>query len=66
MEADLKAPSGFNPDNLVVTKGQQANCFFEHISPKDHERKPLYKGEPAKTYKFELDAFQKKAVDCID
>ena len=42
------------------------NCIHEYIAPKGFQRNPHSKAAPAKEYKFTLDKFQSKAVECIE
>jgi superfamily II RNA helicase len=42
--------------------------FFQAVFPIDREYTPLVQktGDPAKTYEFPLDRFQKEAIKCLD
>ena len=44
------------------------NCVHEAVFPIDREYTPLVQktGDPAKTYEFPLDRFQKEAIKCLD
>lgn len=42
------------------------SSYPKHLPPNVTPRTVIPPKEPAKTYKFELDPFQKKAIECID
>lgn len=67
LPADFRTPSGYDPENLETSRTEEANCVHEYIAPKGFKRNPYNKDAPMpKQYKFTLDTFQKKAVECID
>ena len=50
-------------------KPLNSTCSHEVVYLKSDKNEPVLKertGEPAKMYKFELDAFQQESVNCID
>ncbi|CAB3409504.1 unnamed protein product [Caenorhabditis bovis] len=57
-------------ENIVVhtIKTDNENCTHEVALPPDHQFTPLRSSgrEPAKYYPFQLDAFQKQAIMCIE
>ena len=61
---------GYNPDDFVhkTFEFDKDGCTHQYIAPKGYERPPGFtrpKVKP-KTYKFTLDKFQDKAVECIE
>ncbi len=58
---------GYNEEDYVVERNEWANCIHEYVAPKGFNRieykRPV---QPAKVYKFKLDKFQEKAVECIE
>mmetsp|Transcript_14784 Transcript_14784/g.22927 ORF Transcript_14784/g.22927 Transcript_14784/m.22927 type:complete len:139 (+) Transcript_14784:21-437(+) len=58
---------GYNEADYEIRKMEYPNCIHEFIQPKGYERadKFVRPKEMAKQYKFKLDKFQEKAVDCI-
>ena len=43
------------------------NCIHEYVQPKGYERPPYKRpAKRAKEYKFTLDKFQERAVECIE
>ena len=58
---------GYNEEDYVVERKEWENCTHEYVAPRDHMRKEQWKPEkPAKKYKFELDIFQQRAIECIE
>jgi superfamily II RNA helicase len=65
--AEFKTASGYDPDTIEMHEFSEANCTVEYIAPKGFKRNPFSKDTPyPKEYKFTLDTFQKKAVECIE
>ena len=57
---------GYNEEDFVVTRTEKPNCIHEFIAPKGYERPDFKRPQKmAKDYKFKLDTFQDKAVECI-
>ena len=58
---------GYNEEDYVVTRTERHNCIHEYIAPKGWQRKEKFvrPAQMAKEYKFKLDTFQDKAVECI-
>lgn len=57
-----------NPRICSYLIKSEQNCNHEVVLPFDMEYKPLVQktGDPAKTYEFKLDMFQKQAIKCLD
>jgi ATP-dependent RNA helicase DOB1 len=73
MEVDENADlEDFNPREFedaiqVFDLLRQDNCVHEVAVPKSIQyTRNETKKEPVKTFKFELDAFQTEAIDCLD
>ena len=68
MEALLgdSKPSGYDEADFIVETKEYPNCTHEFVSPAGFVR-PEFKApaKRAKEYKFKLDTFQEKAVQCI-
>jgi ATP-dependent RNA helicase DOB1 len=45
---------------------EEEGCIHEIVRPKGWESMPMPKTPPAREYKFTLDPFQRKAIDCIE
>jgi superfamily II RNA helicase len=58
---------GYNEEDYIITRKEYPNCVHEYIVPKGYERKEKFvrPKEFDKVYKFKLDKFQDKAVECI-
>lgn len=58
---------GYNESDYQITSQQYPNCLWEHISPTGWQpnEKWVKPKKMEKTYKFTLDKFQEKAVECI-
>jgi len=58
---------GYNEDDYEVKTHQWENCMWEYIIPKGYVRaeKFVRPKEMDKQYKFKLDKFQDKAIECI-
>lgn len=57
---------GYNEEDYEITTTRYNNCIHEFIKPKGFERKDFTRPkEFDKEYKFVLDKFQDKAVECI-
>lgn len=58
---------GYNEEDFIIQRTERPNCIHEYIAPKGYERDPSFKRpqKAAKEYKFKLDTFQDKAVECI-
>lgn len=58
---------GYNEEDYVYSRKEYPNCFHDTITPKGWERKEKFVKPKvqAKEYKFKLDIFQAKAVECI-
>ena len=67
MNIDEEGRRGYDEKDYVVEVKEYANCTHEYVAPKDFIR-PAYKKpqQRAKQYKFTLDKFQDKAVECIE
>ena len=58
---------GYNEEDYVVERNEWANCIHEYVAPKGFNRTEYKRPvKPAKIYKFKLDKFQEKAVECIE
>jgi len=58
---------GYNEEDYIYQRVDKPNCIHEFIAPKDWQRaqKFVRPEKLAKEYKFTLDTFQDKAVECI-
>ena len=59
---------GYNVDDYEVKTFEYDNCTHEYVAPNGYQR-PLDFKRPkvkAKQYKFTLDKFQDRAVECIE
>lgn len=58
---------GYNEEDYEYSRQEFPNCFHDLIQPRGWERKEKFvkPKEMAKKYKFKLDTFQQKAVECI-
>lgn len=58
---------GYNEDDYEVQRQEWSNCIHEYVQPKGYERPPYKRpAQRAKEYKFTLDKFQERAVECIE
>ncbi|KAI4837469.1 ATP-dependent RNA helicase MTR4 [Plasmodium brasilianum] len=57
-----------NDDVLVLEEfGSDINCIHKCVRPKSYVHNELSESIiPARTYKFELDTFQKKSIECLE
>ncbi|CRH01113.1 ATP-dependent RNA helicase, putative [Plasmodium relictum] len=57
-----------NDDVLVLEEfGSDVNCIHKCVRPKSYVHNKLSPSLiPARTYKFELDTFQKKSIECLE
>jgi ATP-dependent RNA helicase DOB1 len=66
-KGDVKACSGYDPDNLLIETKLYDNCIHEQIWPKGFMKKEYdLKKTRAKEYKFTLDTFQEESIKCIE
>lgn len=58
---------GYNEEDYEYSRKEYPNCFHDFICPRGWERKEKFVKPKvqAKEYKFKLDTFQQKAVECI-
>jgi ATP-dependent RNA helicase DOB1 len=58
---------GYNEEDYIYSRKEYPNCFHDTIVPRGWAPKEKFvkPKEMAKNYKFELDIFQAKAVECI-
>jgi len=58
---------GYNEEDYEIKTQSWDNCIWEYIAPKGYERKEKFvrPKEMDKVYKFKLDKFQDKAIECI-
>ena len=58
---------GYNESDYEYTRQEYPNCIHEYVAPAGYCRpeKFVRPTEMAKQYKFKLDKFQEKAVECI-
>ena len=59
---------GYNADDFEVKTFEYENCTHEYVAPKGYQRPADFrrpKNKP-KTYKFVLDKFQDRAIECIE
>ncbi|SBS94547.1 ATP-dependent RNA helicase, putative [Plasmodium ovale curtisi] len=57
-----------NDDVLVLEEfGSDVNCIHKCVRPQSYVHNKLNESiTPARTYKFELDTFQKKSIECLE
>ncbi|CXH79455.1 ATP-dependent RNA helicase, putative [Plasmodium berghei] len=57
-----------NDDVLVLEEfGSDVNCIHKCVRPQSYVHNKLSESiTPARTYKFELDTFQKKSIECLE
>ena len=63
---ELSDSEGEVQETYKVTREVIENCIHECASPLAHKPLQLSQAEPAKTYTFQLDAFQRVAVNCLE
>lgn len=58
---------GYNEEDYEYSRKEYPNCFHDLIKPRGWEPKEKFVKPKvmAKEYKFKLDTFQEKAVECI-
>ena len=67
MDQELKPASGYDPTTMTVIEERSGNCLHEYVAPTSYKRQEVNKEKPpAKTYEFDLDTFQAKAIECIE
>ena len=59
---------GYNIEDYDIERQEYENCLHEYVAPKNYERQANFKRPKvkAKQYKFTLDKFQDRAVECIE
>ena len=58
---------GYSEDAFQIERNEYDNCTHEFVAPKDYFRPEFVRPKtPYKKYKFTLDKFQSKAVECIE
>lgn len=59
---------GYNADDFEVKTYEYDNCTHEYVAPRGYQRPADFKRPKAKPkqYKFTLDKFQDRAVECIE
>ena len=59
---------GYNIEDYNIDQFEFENCTHEYVAPKDYERPANFKRPKvkAKQYKFVLDKFQDRAIECIE
>jgi ATP-dependent RNA helicase DOB1 len=59
---------GYNVDDYEVKTWEYENCVHEYVAPRGYQRSADFKRPKVKPkqYKFTLDKFQDRAVECIE
>lgn len=59
---------GYNADDFEVKTYEYDNCTHEYVAPRGYQRPADFKRPKVKPkqYKFTLDKFQDRAVECIE
>lgn len=56
----------YRESDFVVEREEYPNCIYEYVAPNGFKRTDYKRPhKPYKQYKFKLDKFQDKAIECL-